>query len=174
MKIRLLLFWPVWPDDRIIFQYFNFYKCEHFTLPIIIIDNVDSKCCQILTSPKNQANNLIFCQGGEIFPNLVTLFTSYLGLNGKICFEKKVLKNRTLEQKIVCYLPHTFELTSMYLLRCQMYQFVQWQNAWCQSFVEPRPTPYFSPLYSNDANCKNVKKVELVLWMRIYSPDIAS
>ena len=88
--------------------------------------------------------------------------------------EKKVLKNRTLEQKIVCYLPHTFELTSMYLLRCQMYQFVQWQNAWCQSFVEPRPTPYFSPLYSNDANCKNVKKVELVLWMRIYSPDIAS
>ena len=65
---------PVWPDDKIIFQYLTYYNSDICPIPMIKIAKICFKYCQMLTKPQIYWQILKkVCQSGKISPILVTL-----------------------------------------------------------------------------------------------------
>ena len=55
INTTLCLSWAVWPDGKIIFQFLAFTTMKIWPILTIKIAKVGSKCCQLLTDPKNIA-----------------------------------------------------------------------------------------------------------------------
>ena len=77
----------VWRDGKVIFQYLALITMKIWPIlrHIIEIAKGGSKCCQILTTPKNSQILIKFCWSGEISPNLVTLVVEIIGTASAPC-----------------------------------------------------------------------------------------
>ena len=89
---------PVWPDGKIILSIFGPLQHWIFAQQHKKMTKVGSQFCQILNKvSRNCRTPIIFCQSGEISPNLVTLKrTNFFDLNdshlaiGKITFQNEL------------------------------------------------------------------------------------